>query len=1030
MAKFYGTSSDDKFIGPNEVNYYYFETGELSSNDVIIGGTAADEIHFSGGQLLAWGSWNALANVSSVEFLYFDDLGDIVEIPDSMVTSTPGTAVYRLITRGGGGWDTIDASDVTSPLPIWIEGEDGNDTITGGGSGSKYTGGEGDDRFYLGSGIEEALGGDDDDDFSGTVAEVDGDRIDGGADYDTLVMLSAGTFTLAMTGIESMLLVSAVNDVTIESSKYYGGSDVTVHVEGGAFADTIEVNSLDSPFYQHGWENFLIEANGGNDVLSGGNGDDRLDGGADSDSLAGGDGDDTLIGGGQADILAGGDGDDIYVGVESGDLVNEILSDGTDTVQTALAVFTMPVNIEILDYTGTAAMKATGNSSANTIEGTGKGDTMYGRDGKDVLTGLGGNDVLHGENGDDTLDGGEGVDTLRGGKDKDTLYGGTEMDTLYGDGEDDTLYGGLGDDVLNGGNGNDFLQGDSGRDTLNGGSGIDTASYQFPVSGVDVDLERAVDQTQGVYVNQLSGIENVIGTYDGDIIQGDANANILEGEDGNDTLAGRDGADTLYGDDNDDILLPGTGNDTVYGGADNDTVDYSFSVADVVSTYTTGITIADGDDIGYDVLTSVEIIIAGSGDDTLYNWAEAHGKAGNDVFKANNSINAFHGDEGIDTVLYSDALGTTDLLVDLEDAALNRQAAAGDTLDSIENVSYLGTNRADLFGDANNNRLEIWGSVSQAFGRGGDDTLVAAGFADILDGGEGYDTVDYSGSATGVTITQVGSVLQGADGAAGDGAVNVEAVIGSAHADVMTVLDAGFALSGLDGTDTLIAGTGDDTLEGGEGNDTLEGGDGADTLDGGDDFDAITYANVATVRIKLALDASFAAEGEAALDTIVSIERVTGTKFGDVLRGDAAVNRLLGGSGNDTLQGMEGNDTLLGGTGADALTGGGGNDGFDYTSTAHGGDTIRDFSPSGAGNDDYFRFTGSVFGGLPAGALAANRFLASTTGTATTADHRFLYETDTGILRYDADGSGAGAAIVIATLTGAPTVAVADFVII
>jgi hypothetical protein len=129
MAKFYGTNSDDKFIGPNEVNYYYFETGELSSNDVIIGGTAADEIHFSGGQLLAWGSWNALANVSSVEFLYFDDLGDIVAIPDSMVTSTPGTAVYRLITRGGGGWDTIDASDVTSPLPIWIEGEDGNDRL-------------------------------------------------------------------------------------------------------------------------------------------------------------------------------------------------------------------------------------------------------------------------------------------------------------------------------------------------------------------------------------------------------------------------------------------------------------------------------------------------------------------------------------------------------------------------------------------------------------------------------------------------------------------------------------------------------------------------------------------------------------------------------------------------------------------------------------------------------------------------------------------------------------------------------------
>ncbi|MDQ6432620.1 calcium-binding protein [Mesorhizobium sp. LHD-90] len=1029
MANFYGTSSLDIFIGPNEVNHYYFEPAELASTDFVIGGAASDEIHFSGGQLLAWGGWNALTNVSNVEFLYFDDFGDIVEIPDSLVTSTPGTAIYRLIVRGGGGWDTIDASDVTSALPIWIEGEDGSDTITGGGSGSKYTGGEGDDTFYLGSGIEEALGGDDDDDFSGTATEIDGDTLDGGADDDWLVMLSAGTFTFSMVGIENLLLVSAANDVTIESLKYSGGSDVTVHVEGGAFADSIDVDSLDSPFYADTWENFLIEANGGNDVISGGNGDDTLDGGADVDSLAGGDGNDTLIGGSQGDILSGGDGDDLYVGVESGDLVNELLTDGIDTVQTALAVFTMQTGIEILDYTGTAAMTATGNSSGNTIEGSSKGDTMYGRDGGDTLHGLGGNDVLRGENGDDTLDGGDGRDTLRGGRDEDTLYGGIKNDTLYGDGENDTLYGGVDDDVLNGGAGDDFLQGDGGLDTLNGGSGIDTASYLIPISAVDVDLERTVNQVQGVHLNQLSSIENVIGTWNGDVIRGDANANVLTGDDGNDTLDGRDGADTLYGGDDDDILLPGSGNDTVNGGAGTDTVDYAFSVAGIVAARPVGTIAASGADIGSDLLNGVEIIIGGSGNDTLSNWAEAHGNAGDDIFKADNSVNAFYGGEGSDTVVYSNALGTTDLLVDLEDATLNRQAAAGDTLDSVENITYQGTARCDLLGDENDNRLEISGSISSATGRGGDDTLVASGYGDILDGGEGFDTADYGAATTGVVITQVGAVLQGSGGANGDGAVRMEAVKGSAHADVMTVLDTGFTLSGLDGTDTLTGGSGDDTLEGGEGNDTLEGGEDADVLDGGDDFDAITYDNVTTARIKLALDGSFAAEGEAALDTVLSIERVTGTDFGDVLRGDAAVNRLIGGSSNDTLQGEEANDTLLGGTGADALTGGTGDDGFDYTSTAHGGDTIRDFSAS-AGNDDYFRFTGSVFGALPAGSLAPNRFLANTTGVATTADQRFIYETDTGILRYDTDGSGATAAIQMATLTGAPVVTLGDFVIL
>ena len=73
-----------------------------------------------------------------------------------------------------------------------------------------------------------------------------------------------------------------------------------------------------------------------------------------------------------------------------------------------------------------------------------------------------------------------------------------------------------------------------------------------------------------------------------------------------------------------------------------------------------------------------------------------------------------------------------------------------------------------------------------------------------------------------------------------------------------------------------------------------------------------------------------------------------------------------------------------------------------------GSDTISDFRNI-VGDNDVFRFVGAAFGALPAGALAANRFLADAGGVATTVDHRFIYETDTGILRYDADGNGAGA---------------------
>ncbi|MDQ6437194.1 calcium-binding protein [Mesorhizobium sp. LHD-90] len=937
------------------------------------------------------------------------------------MTSTPGTALYRLIVRLGGGNDSIGAWDVTSPLPILIEGEDGNDTITGGGSGSKYTGGDGDDTFYLGSGIEEALGGDDDDKFSGTVTEIDGDTIDGGADYDTLVMTSAGTFTVSMAGIESMLLVSAANDVTIESRKYDGGSEVTSQVEGGAFADNIDVDSIDTPFYADTWENFLIEANGGNDIISGGDGDDTLDGGADVDSLAGGDGDDTLIGGSQADILSGGDGDDLYVGVESGDLVNEILSDGIDMVRTALAVFTMPVNIEILDYTGTAAMTATGNSSANTIDGSGNGDVMYGRDGKDILIGFGGNDVLRGENHDDTLDGGAGIDTLHGGDGKDTLQGGTENDTLNGGEKDDTLYGGLHNDVLNGGNGNDFLQGDGGVDTLNGGSGIDTASYQIPISRIDVDLERKVNQTQGVYINQLSSIENVIGTWNGDIIRGDAKANVLSGDDGNDTLDGRGGGDTLNGGDNDDILLPGSGDDTVNGGANTDTVDYAFSVATIAAIHIAGlgVTLASGVDIGSDDLSSVEIIIGGSGNDALSYWAEAHGNAGDDTFKADNGVNALYGDEGTDTVFYFDTLGTTDLLVDLEDASLNRQAAAGDTLESIENVIYQGTKRADLLGDENNNRLEVSGSVSQVFGRGGDDTLVGAGYADILDGGEGSDTADYSAAGAAIVITQVGTVLQGDGGAVGDGMVNIEMVKGSAFADVMTVADTGFMLYGLGGADTLTGGTGADTLDGGSAADTLAGGAGDDLFFINDANDVVIEAAGQGVLDKVATNTSYALASGVEVEhfNTTSINgttaiNLTGNEFSQAIIGDAGANVIKAGGGNDTLTSRAGNDVIV----------------FDAApNDATNVDIIADYDVSA----DSIHIDDAVFTALAAtGALAASAFKDIVVALKD-ADDRIIYNSGTGNLYYDADGSGgAFGNVKFATLAGAPALTAAEFLVI
>ncbi|MGO8249343.1 protease, partial [Rhizobium johnstonii] len=71
--------------------------------------------------------------------------------------------------------------------------------------------------------------------------------------------------------------------------------------------------------------------------------------------ITGGAGTDTLNGGSGADSLIGGAGDDNYIVDNAGDLVTEAADEGTDTVRTAMASYTLGSDVENLTYTGTAA---------------------------------------------------------------------------------------------------------------------------------------------------------------------------------------------------------------------------------------------------------------------------------------------------------------------------------------------------------------------------------------------------------------------------------------------------------------------------------------------------------------------------------------------------------------------------------------------------------------------------------------------------------------------------------------------------
>ena len=102
---------------------------------------------------------------------------------------------------------------------------------------------------------------------------------------------------------------------------------------------------------------------------------------------------------------------------------------------------------------------------------------------------------------------------------------------------------------------------------------------------------------------------------------------------------------------------------------------------------------------------------------------------------------------------------------------------------------------------------------------------------------------------------------------------------------------------------------------------------------------------------------------------------------------------------------------------------------FWFEFATEGLDTITDFTPV----DDVLRFDASNFGGglvAAAGPISANRFVANTAPTANQAFGQFLYDTDDGLLFWDADGNAGTAPVLIVTLTGAPVITTADFNII
>ena len=224
------------------------------------------------------------------------------------------------------------------------------------------------------------------------------------------------------------------------------------------------------------------------------------------------------------------------------------------------------------------------------------GSTVVGTPAADLILGSDNGDQLEGKRGDDCIIAGNGNDTIFGGKQNDIIYGQGGADTIEGDLGDDTIFGDADNDVLLGEDGNDTIDGGAGdADSCDGGIGTNTILNCEPVVELFCD-DMTIDELIA------SGNYNVIDNRDGSL------GSTIIGTTGNDLILGSDNGDQLEGKRGDDCIIAGDGNDTVFGGKQNDTI-YGQGGIDTIEGDKNDDTIFGGSDN--------DIILGETGNDTI-----------------------------------------------------------------------------------------------------------------------------------------------------------------------------------------------------------------------------------------------------------------------------------------------------------------------------------------------------------------------------------------------------------------------------
>ncbi len=618
----------------------------------------------------------------------------------------------------------------------------------------------------------------------------------------------------------------------------------------------------------------VIDGTAGVDVIVGGDGDDTINGlegndlicgGAGDDQVDGVAGDDRVSGDRGLDTLAGGDGDDRLDGTADDDFLTGGAGDDVLVGAAGNDELVGDAGVDTADFSASPA-----GVSVDLVTHLANGEGLDGLSAIENLVGTGFDDTLAGDTGDNTIEGGAGNDRLQGAEGNDRLDGGNGADQMFGQENDDVVVGGENHDFMSGGDGSDLLAGSAGGDGMFGDAGVDTATFATAAASVTADLTAGTASGDGP--DGLEQVENLIGSNFDDVLTGDDGANHIDGGAGDDSLAGLAGDDVVVGSAGNDTVFGGRDNDVLAGAAGDDTIDggdgsnvVSFAASVAAVTVDLPALTATGD--GTDVVRSVQAVVGSSFDDVLTGDAAANsidGGGGNDAIAGLTGDDALTGGAGVDTVTYTaSAMGVS--------ASLRTGTASGDGIDDLAGFENL---------------------VGSAF----DDALSGDAGVNVLTGGAGVDTVSYAASPGPVAASLTGGTAVG-DGA--DRLSGFESLVGSRFAD------------------TLTGDTGRNTIEGGNGNDSLAGRADNDTLDGGAGVDTGTFA-AATKAVTASL-MSGTAIGDGS-DLLIGFENLAGSKFGDVLTGDAGRNALSGGGGNDLVAGAAGNDLFDGGSGVDTVS--------------------------------------------------------------------------------------------------------------